>query len=199
MKARQCAASMVAAAAMALALAACGRSTQSSPSGGPGATQPGAIGTMAVSSPAFGQGQPIPAKYTEDGQDVSPELRWSGAPPQTHQLALVVDDPDAPSAQPWVHWVIYAIAPSTSVLPEGVPNEEAPAAPAGAKQGKNSWGTVGYRGPAPPAGKVHHYHFKLYALDTQTSAGPGLDKAALLQQIEGHIIAQGELVGTYQR
>lgn len=179
-------------------LAACGRSTQTSPAATTG-SQPDPVATIEVSSPAFDQGQAIPAKFTEDGQDVSPELRWSGAPSQTRQLALVVDDPDAPSAEPWVHWVIYAIPPSTTMLPEGVSKDELPGNMAGAKQGKNSWGTVGYRGPAPPAGKVHHYHFKLYALDAELADGPGLDKASLLQKVQGHVIAQGELIGTYQR
>jgi len=190
------AAFLAAALASSLATLGCEHSTRS---GGAATTEPNASTTIAVTSPAFGQGQPIPAKFTEDGQDVSPELRWSGLPAKTRQIALIMDDPDAPSADPWVHWVIYAIPASTTSLPEGVARDETPNVPAGARQGKNSWGTVGYRGPAPPAGKVHHYHFTVYAIDTELSSAPGLDKAALLSQIEGHVLAKGELVGTYRR
>lgn len=178
------------------AFASCERSTQS---GGSGAAQPGTVGALAVTSPAFGDGQAIPARFTEDGLDLSPELRWTGVPAQARQLALLVDDPDAPTTAPWVHWVLYAMPASTTGLPEAVAKDETLTAPAGAKQGKNSWGTIGYRGPAPPPGKLHHYHFAVYALDAELPAPPGLDKAALLQQLEGHILAKGELVGTYQR
>jgi Raf kinase inhibitor-like YbhB/YbcL family protein len=151
-------------------------------------------------SPAFKEGQPIPVKYTGDGEDVSPELVWSGLPKGTKELALIVDDPDAPVSEPWVHWVIYNIPASVSGLPEGVPPTPTLAQPPGTLQGTNTWGTIGYRGPAPPKGHgKHHYHFKLYALDAPLSAGPGLDKKALLDAMSGHVLSHRELVGTYQR
>ena len=156
--------------------------------------------SIKVHSLAFGGGQPIPIRHTEDGEDVSPELAWDGLPEGTAELALIVDDPDAPTAEPWVHWVLYKVRPDIEELTEGLPHAEALAAPAGALQGLNTWGTVGYRGPAPPKGHgTHHYHFKLYALDGALELAPGLDKATLLGAIEGHILGQGELIGTYER
>ncbi len=155
--------------------------------------------TLEISSPAFTDNEPIDKRYTADGEDVSPELTWSGVPAATRELALICDDPDAPTAEPWVHWVIYKIAVTTSGLPEHVAAVEAPPDPKGAFQGKNSWGQVGYRGPAPPPGKVHHYRFMLYALDTELSVKGGLAKSQLLASMKGHILATDELVGTYQR
>ncbi len=156
--------------------------------------------SMTIESPAFANNESIPARYTDDGANVSPELKWSGVPEGAKELALIGDDPDAPSTQPWVHWVIYKIPPDTKGLPQDVAKRERLSEPAGAFQGKNSWKSIGYRGPAPPPGHgVHHYHFKLYALDTALDVEPGLDKAALLKAMQYHIRAQGELVGTYQR
>lgn len=156
--------------------------------------------SIKVHSLAFQADRPIPIKHTEDGEDVSPELAWDGLPEGTAELALIVDDPDAPTDEPWVHWVIYKIPPDIEALAEGVPYAESLAAPAGALQGVNTWGTVGYRGPAPPAGHgTHHYHFTLYALDRALELESGLDKATLLSAIEGHVLGQGELIGTYER
>lgn len=157
--------------------------------------------TIIVQSPAFKQNHLIPKKYTGDGEDISPALSWSGVPPQTKELALIVDDPDAPTPEPWVHWLLYKIPPETSSLPEKVPPAQRVASPASALQGANSWPKgIGYRGPAPPKGHgLHHYHFKLLALDTPLAIGPGVDKAALLAALKGHTIAEGELVGTYER
>jgi Raf kinase inhibitor-like YbhB/YbcL family protein len=158
---------------------------------------------IAVTSTAFGNGEPIPTKYTEDGEDLSPALAWNDAPTGTKQWALICDDPDAPTDEPWVHWVIYGLLATVHSLPEGVKTSAQLSEPKGTKQGKNSWPsgrTVGYRGPAPPKGHgVHHYHFKLYALDSDSKLGPGLTKSALLKAIDGHILGVGELVGTYQR
>jgi Raf kinase inhibitor-like YbhB/YbcL family protein len=155
---------------------------------------------MTVTSSAFPAGGQIPARYTEDGKDVSPPLVFEGVPSGTRELALVCDDPDAPSRDPWVHWVIYNISPQTGELPEGVSTTEKPPAPDGALQGRNSWKKVGYRGPAPPRGHgTHHYHFKVYALDAEVARRPGLDKAELLAAAKGHVLAEGELVGTYER
>ena len=152
-------------------------------------------------SSAFESGRPIPRRHSGDGADLSPALAWSGAPAGVRQLALICDDPDAPTAEPWVHWVIYGLPADLTGLPEGLPRRARLDQPAGASQGVNSWpsGNVGYRGPAPPPGKVHHYHFKLYALDATLKLEPGATKRDLLRAIEGHILAQAELVGTYQR
>ena len=155
---------------------------------------------ITVQSQAFEPGQPIPRRHTGDGKDVSPSLTWSDVPPAAKELALICDDPDAPTPEPWVHWVIFKIPATTGKLPENVPPIERVSTPSGALQGGNSWGSIGYRGPAPPKGHgVHHYHFKLYALDALLSLRAGADKKALLSAMSGHILAEGELVGTYQR
>jgi len=153
---------------------------------------------LTLASTAFAAGRPIPRKYTGDGQDASPPLAWSNLPDGTKELALIVDDPDAPTP-PWVHWVIYKVPADAGALAEGIAAAADVSAPAGALQGRNSWKTLGYRGPAPPPGRPHHYHFKLYALDTQLNLKAGADKEALLAAMAGHILAEGELVGTYQR
>jgi Raf kinase inhibitor-like YbhB/YbcL family protein len=183
-----------------LSLSACD-STQSSPQDEQQQRSEGApTMKITISSAAFADGQPIPKRHTGDGEDLSPALSWAGVPANAQELALIMDDPDAPMAEPWVHWVIYKLPPSTTGLPEGVPTTPRLSEPAGALQGKNSWPTVGYRGPKPPPGHgVHHYHFKLYALDTVLDVAGGLDKKQLLDKMKGHIVAEGELVGTYQR
>ncbi len=155
---------------------------------------------LTIESPAFVNDAVIPKRFTGDGEDASPQLSWSGVPESAKELALIVDDPDAPVAEPWVHWVIYKIPSGATGLPENVAKTATPAAPAGALQGRNSWKNIGYGGPAPPLGHgVHHYHFKLYALDAGLVVSSGLTKNQLLSAMEGHILAQGELVGTYQR
>ena len=156
--------------------------------------------TITIKSPAFAHNAAIPKKFTGDGEDVSPELSWSGVPDNAKELALICDDPDAPTPEPWVHWVIYKIPVKTTKLPENVAKTETLKDPAGAVQGKNSWSKLGYGGPAPPRGHgVHHYHFKVYALDAPLTASAGPDKQGLLAAMKGHILAQGELIGTYQR
>lgn len=156
-----------------------------------------------VTSPAILQGRAIPKKYTGEGADVSPPLAWSGVPAAAKELALICDDPDAPQAEPWVHWVIYKIPADAKGLPEGMPRQPRLKEPEDAVQGKNSWPpdeAIGYRGPLPPKGHgVHHYYFKLYALDAPLAAEPGLDKKALLKQMRDHILAEGVLMGTYER
>jgi Raf kinase inhibitor-like YbhB/YbcL family protein len=158
---------------------------------------------MTIESAAFAGGEPVPRKHTGDGEDVSPSLSWQGVPDGTKELALICDDPDAPTPKPWVHWVIYKIPPETQSLPEDVPPSSRLESPITACQGRNSWSsgrTIGYRGPAPPPGHgTHHYHFKLYALDGELDVNPGIDKSALLEAMSGHILAEAELVGTYQR
>ena len=158
-------------------------------------------GVFVLACPGFAAGSSIPKKHTGDGRDVSPELTWTGVPKNTRELALIVDDPDAPGAEPWVHWVVYGIAGDSGGLAEGaLPNDD------GGKgeppyHGLTSWGTTGYRGPKPPVGHgVHHYHFKLYASDGPLGAAEdGMSKADLLAAMEGHVLAETELVGTYER
>ena len=152
--------------------------------------------SMKLSSPAFEPGEPIPQKHTCQGQDISPPLRWEALPVGTRSLALICDDPDAPVGT-WVHWVIYGLPASTAELPERVPTSETLSS--GARQGLNDFRRVGYGGPCPPPGGAHRYFFRLYALDTELSLKPRATKADLLRAMEGHILAQGELMGTYRR
>lgn len=153
-----------------------------------------------VKCAAFEAGAKIPPRHTGDGDDVSPALSWSEPPAGTKELALVVDDPDAPSPEPWVHWVLYKIPAKLHELPEGIPPARSVTKPAGLLQGKNSWGSIGWRGPSPPRGHgVHHYHFKLYALDAPMPDKAGLEKQSLLQAMKGHVLGETEIVGTYQR
>jgi Raf kinase inhibitor-like YbhB/YbcL family protein len=145
-----------------------------------------------VSSPAFEPGGAIPQKYTGEGQNISPPLQWSGPPEGTRELALICDDPDAPRPTPFVHWVVYKIPANLRGFPEGSVQ--------GAVEGTNDAGRTGYGGPMPPVGGgVHHYHFKVYALDAELEAAAGLTKDQLLEAMEGHILDEGELVGTYER
>ena len=149
-----------------------------------------------IKSSAFENGKPIPIKYTGQGKDVSPPLEWSNPPAGTKSFAIINDDPDAPVGT-WVHWVIYDIPANVTKLPENVPAKET--LPDGSKQGLNDWGRVGYGGPMPPPGNPHRYFFKIYALDTVLNLKPLATKAELLKAMQGHILAQAELMGTYQR
>jgi Raf kinase inhibitor-like YbhB/YbcL family protein len=152
-----------------------------------------------LTSTAFAAGGRIPVVHTGDGRDVSPPLAWQ-SPSGTTQLALIVDDPDAPTPLPWVHWLLYKIPATMAGLPAGLGREAHPAQVPGSVQGHNSWGTLGYRGPAPPRGHgVHHYHIRLFALDVALDLPPGLEKAQLLHAVAGHVLAETELVGTYER
>jgi Raf kinase inhibitor-like YbhB/YbcL family protein len=156
------------------------------------------MSTLSLTSPAFAQQQPIPVQHTADGANRSPALSWSGVPTTTAELALICDDPDAPRADPWVHWVLYGLPPDVAALSEGVPTQER--LPSGACQGLNDFRQVGYGGPAPPRGHgTHHYHFKLYALDKALGLAPRAPKQRLLDAMSGHILAQTELIGTYRR
>lgn len=159
-----------------------------------------------VESPAFSAkggpasgGKPsesIPMKYTCDGEDVSPSLLWTDPPKGTKSFALIFDDPDA-SVGTWVHWVVYDLPPDSRELQEGIPKTERLAN--GAKQGMTDFRRVGYGGPCPPPGKPHRYFFKLYALDTPLDLPPQATKADLLMAMNGHVLAQAELGGLYQR
>jgi Raf kinase inhibitor-like YbhB/YbcL family protein len=156
-----------------------------------------------ITSTAFAPGERIPVKHTGEGEDVSPPLAWTGVPEGARELVLICDDPDAPTEEPWVHWLMYKIPPDANGLPEGVPTEARLKEPSGALQGKNSWPTgqtVGYRGPMPPPGHgVHRYYFRLYALEGKLVIEPGVDKNTLLQEMSDHAVDQGELMGTYER
>ena len=155
---------------------------------------------MTLQSSAFQNGDRIPIRHTGDGEDHSPPLTWSIPPPSTRELVLLCDDPDAPRTEPWVHWVIYNLPLGHSELPEGIPKVGVLTEPRGALQGVNSWGNLGYGGPAPPAGHgQHRYYFRLYALSSPLAVGAGLSKPELLRKIEGLVVARGELMGTYSR
>lgn len=146
---------------------------------------------FAISSRTLATGQPIPAKYTCDGQDISPPLHWSDVPQGTQSFALIMDDPDAPVGI-WVHWILFNLPADLRDLPEKA------APPKGSLEGKNSWGRLGYGGPCPPGG-THRYFFKLYALDTTLNLASGASKEQLLKAMEGHILGQAELMGVYSR
>jgi Raf kinase inhibitor-like YbhB/YbcL family protein len=155
--------------------------------------------SLTITSTAFAPGGAIPSLYTCEGKDISPPLAWSGAPAATKSFALIVNDPDAPDpAAPkmtWVHWVLYNIPPAASSLPEGV---QASALPPGTREGLNDWVRTGYGGPCPPVGR-HRYFHKLYALDTVLPDLKRPNKAALEKAMQGHIVAQAVLIGTYQK
>jgi Raf kinase inhibitor-like YbhB/YbcL family protein len=151
---------------------------------------------MQLTSTAFNEGGPIPARFTCDGSDASPALKWSAVPSGTKSLVLIADDPDAPVGT-WVHWVLFDLPASASELVEDAPKSQY--LPGGAKQGINDFKGLGYGGPCPPPGKPHRYFFKLYALDALLDLKPGATKKEVEQAMEKHILAQAQLMGTYKR
>jgi Raf kinase inhibitor-like YbhB/YbcL family protein len=163
-------------------------------------TSSGGQTTMAVqltlTSSGFAESQAIPRKYSCDAENVSPPLKWTSLPQGTQSIALIADDPDAPAGT-WVHWVIYNIPPTTTELAEGLPATESVLN--SALQGTNDFRRIGYGGPCPPRGNSHRYFFKLYALDTLLNLKAGASKKDVLSAMEGHILAQGQLMGTYKR
>jgi Raf kinase inhibitor-like YbhB/YbcL family protein len=150
---------------------------------------------ITVTNNVFEDGGMIPAKYTADGQDISPPLTLTKVPEGVKSIALIADDPDAPG-KTWVHWVMWNIPPEETSLEEGVPADKE--LPNGARQGKTDFGTIGYGGPAPPSG-VHRYFFKVYALDTMLDLSAGATKLELERAMEGHILSRRELMGRYTR
>ncbi len=148
-----------------------------------------------IKSPAFVPGGKIPGKYTCDGMDISPPLAWTSGPEGTKTFALICDDPDAPMGT-WVHWVLFNLPADIIELRENVPPERE--LENGAKQGMNDFRKIGYGGPCPPGG-THRYYFKLYALDTEINLEAGATKSELLKAVEGHILAEGQLMGKYER
>jgi len=162
----------------------------------PAAAQGGRTMALVISSPNFSPGGNIPAKHTCDALDVSPQLLWSGAPDGTRSFTLIADDPDAPVGN-WVHWVYYDVPASVTGLAENVSKVEEP--PAGGRQGRNDFRRIGYGGPCPPPGKPHRYFFKLYALDRRLELKSGATKKEVEHAMQGHILAQAELMGKYGR
>lgn len=156
--------------------------------------------TLTVSSSAFKDGQPIPEEYTAYGKGRSVPLSWSSLPSGTRSIAVVMDDPDAKGPRPFVHWLIYNIPAETKSLDAGLPTKPRLDTPKGALQGSNSTKATGYFGPRPPRGDPpHHYQVKVYALDEALKIDPGADEDALLEAMKGHILGQGQVVGTVQK
>lgn len=154
---------------------------------------------MKLLSSAFADGNWIPRIHTADGDNLSPPLSWQGAPATTVSYALILDDPDAPAGL-WIHWVLFDIPASTTVLPLGLPpaDQLASGARHGSCWGVNSFSRRGYHGPQPPPGPPHRYRFQLSALDTRLDLPPGADAPAVRQAMAGHLLARAELVGRYQ-
>lgn len=169
------------------------------------------VAQFTLSSPSFRNNQPIPAKHSCEGRDTSPALKWEGAPVGTKSFALVCDDPDAPGGT-WVHWIVYNIAPSHTGIGENLAKVDSSSEydfevttrttskVGSVSQGVNDFGKVGYGGPCPPRDHgVHHYHFRLYAVDVELNLASRVTRDQLEAAMKGHILAQTELVGTYQR
>jgi Raf kinase inhibitor-like YbhB/YbcL family protein len=151
--------------------------------------------TMQLTSTVFEEGQPIPLDYTGEGRNGSPLLKWTDPPADTKSLALICEDPDAPRGT-FTHWVIFNIPAESRELPEGIPHKEGLAN--GTRQGRNSFGKLGYNGPKPPEGKPHRYFFKLYALDRLLNVTGGDTKDHILQAMSGHVLADAQLMGTFK-
>ena len=156
-----------------------------------------------VTSPVLKEGEPIPKDYTADGRNVSPPIVWADLPVGTKELALICEDPVAPTPQPFVHWVVYKIPATAKGLPEGMPIDDTSSLPdelKGTIQGLSGFRRPIWRGPAPPKpGVTHRYHFIVYALDTELETKPGMNKTQLLDAMKDHVIGQGQLVATYTR
>jgi hypothetical protein len=181
---------------IALAMAACACSNGADAKGTASGIDKEAKATMKVESADFAANAAIPSKHTCEGEDLAPQLSWSGAPAGTKSFAIIVDDPDAPDPKApkmtWVHWVAYDLPAATTSLAQGG------ALPSGARDGANDWKAAGYRGPCPPIGR-HRYFFKVYALDATLGDLGTPSKAKLEKAMHGHVLARGELVGTYQK
>ena len=199
---------MVAAALVGLLLAGCEQEPEGPPIEGPPPEMIDAGDDLAseeavemgfnIESSAFRDGETIPAKYTADGEDVSPPLSFEGVPEKAVELALICHDPDAPRAGGWTHWVVYGMAPEIDGLPEGVPTDSTVDDPK-LVQGVTDFGSTGYGGPAPPPGAAHRYQFKCYALSAQLDLEPGATKDELEAAMEGKVIGEAMLEGLYAR
>ena len=157
-------------------------------------------GGFTLTSPAFGDGEPLDPSFTADEEDaVAPPLEWTAPPAGAQELVLIVEDPDAPREKPFVHWMIWDIHAEVTALPEGLPNAEFLATPQGGIQGRNDMGGYGWFGPRPPAGHgMHRYYFQVFALDDFLAMGPDTPLADLLNALKGHTIAKGEMMATYE-
>jgi hypothetical protein len=153
--------------------------------------------TFSIVTKAFKPGAMIPAKFTCDGSDVSPDLKWHDAPKNTKSFALICDDPDAPIGT-FTHWILYSMLRDAAELPEGLAKDPEVRYPQ-CKQGKNDFGKTGYGGPCPPRGSKHRYYFKLYALDVELTLPSRATRSQLEHAMKGHVLAQAEVMGTYQR
>ena len=156
------------------------------------------MSSLAITSSAFQDGAQIPQRYTCDGENVSPPLAWTGAPSGTAAYALLVEDPDAPGGT-FIHWVIYDIPPTATSLRESIDTAGTVPSVGGARRGKNGFNKTGYGGPCPPPGSPHHYHFRLFALDTLLGLAPGASRDQVLHAMKGHERGTAEIVGVYGR
>jgi len=176
------------------ALPGCGNGDDNGDNGG--RTTKTGNGEMTITSPAFGDGEAIPERFSYPKDDKSPALEFGCVPAEAKELALILDDPDADG---YVHWVVYGIPPTAEGLPEAVPTGPNVANPAGAKQGENTMASPSYMGPSPPAGETHRYHFTLYALDTKLDLTGRVKGETLIEAMKGHVIAKAVLVGTFKQ
>lgn len=151
---------------------------------------------LQVSTNAFQPGTEIPQKFTCSGEDLSPEISWTDLPEGTQSVAVIVDDPDAPVGT-WTHWMVYDLPPSIQKLAQERPRTAS--LDDGGLQGKNDFGNLGYNGPCPPPGKPHRYFFKVYALDQKLEIPAGATRKALDEALKGHVLAEGEVMGTFAR
>jgi Raf kinase inhibitor-like YbhB/YbcL family protein len=156
--------------------------------------------TLTVRCGAFTEGKPIAERHSGYYDNVSPSLTWSGAPEATSTYAILVEDPDSPGMTPFVHWMAANIPKNVTSVPEALPKDENPQVLEGGIQGKNGMDQIGYFGPKPEAGpKLHHYHFRVFAVDDDLKLIPGFTRDDFLEALRGHVIAQGETVGTFER
>lgn len=162
--------------------------------------QPKEDAAIGVTAP-FDNGSSMPVQYSADGDNASPKLEWSGAPEGTQSFVLIMDDPDAKKPKPFVHWIVYDLPADVASLREGLPTDPTLPDPKGAKQGTNSLGATGYFGPKPPVeDPAHNYHFQLFALDVSSlGLDPGAKREDVLAAMEGHVLAEGEIVGKFKR
>jgi Raf kinase inhibitor-like YbhB/YbcL family protein len=151
---------------------------------------------MQLTSSAFSAGGSVPARFTCEGENISPEFSWKEAPPETNSFVLIMHDPDAPRAGGFTHWVMYNIPASTGHIEEKTPKQER--VPGLGLQGTNDRGEIGYMGPCPPSG-THRYYIRLYALDTELSLGPGASHKEVVSAMQGHVLEQAELMGKYTK
>jgi Raf kinase inhibitor-like YbhB/YbcL family protein len=153
-----------------------------------------------LKSVSFRHGEEIPRQYTGEGEDESPPLEWVNVPRNTREFVLICEDPDAPQAKPWVHWLMYKIPGEVRKIPPSLPRNERLTLPPNAIQGKNSFGSIGYGGPMQPVGHgPHHYYFRLYALGSELPLKAGATKDEILAAMEGHVLGFTELLGIYER